>query len=104
MTDLELPVRRPLKREPTHPGELMREILEEHLKLPIAEAARRLGISRPSLYAVLNGASAGTPEMSLRCSRLVGGTPDLYVQMQANRDLWLAEQRLQPQLDKIEPV
>jgi antitoxin HigA-1 len=104
MTDLELPVRRPLKRAPTHPGELMREILEEHLKLPIAEAARRLGISRPSLYAVLNGASAVTPEMALRFSRLVGGTPDLYVQMQANRDLWLAEQRLQPQLDKIEPV
>ncbi|MGE5271573.1 MAG: hypothetical protein ACM3JG_18080 [Thiohalocapsa sp.] len=55
MTDLELPVSRPLKRPPTHPGELMREILEEHLKLPIAEAAWRMEVSRPALYAVLNG-------------------------------------------------
>ena len=29
-----------LARTPTHPGELMREILDEHVKLPIAAAAR----------------------------------------------------------------
>jgi hypothetical protein len=37
-------VRRPLQRAPLHPGELMREILEEHVKMTITEAARRMKI------------------------------------------------------------
>jgi len=102
MTDL--PVARPLARAPTHPGELMREILDEHLKLPIAAAARRMKVSRPSLYAVLNGSAALTADMALRFGRLSGGAPELYVQMQAQRDLWLAEQRLHDALLEIEPA
>jgi addiction module HigA family antidote len=100
----ELPVSRPIARPPSHPGELMREILEEHLKLPIAEVARRMDISRPALYAVLNGIGAVTPNMALRFGRLVGAEPDLYVHMQANRDIWLARQRLKDKLDQIEPA
>ena len=97
----EYPVRRPLKRAPSHPGELMREILEDHVNMSIAEAARRMKISRPALYAVLNGTSAVTADMALRFTRLTGGTPDLYLQMQAARDLWLAEQRLRDELAEI---
>src|SRR5204863_8256692 len=104
MSDVELPVSRPIKRKPTHPGELMREILDEHVRMPIAEAARRMDVSRPALYAVLNGTGAVTAEMALRFGRLVHGAPDLYVQMQVRRDLWLAEQRLNDQLDQIEPA
>jgi len=100
----EFSVKRPIARPPSHPGELMREILNDHLKLPIAEAARRMEISRPYLYALLNGTGAVTPDMALRFGRLVGGEPDLYVHMQANRDLWLARQRLQSTLDQIEPA
>jgi antitoxin HigA-1 len=100
----ELNVNRPLARAPVHPGELMREILDEHLKLPIAAAARRMQVSRPSLYAVLNGTAAVTADMALRFGRLSGGAPELYVQMQAQRDLWLAEQRLHDTLMEIEPV
>ena len=97
-------VKRPLRRAPTHPGELMREILTEHLKLPIAEAARRMKVSRPSLYAVLNGESAVTAEMALRFGRLTGAVPDLYLQMQHRHDLWHAEARLAGELADIEPV
>lgn len=100
----ELNVTRPFHRAPTHPGELMREILDEHVKLPIAEAARRMKVSRPSLYAVLNGTSAVTADMALRFGRLTGAAPDLYLQMQSQRDLWLAEQRLRDTLVEIEPA
>ena len=100
----ELTVARPLARTPTHPGELMREILDEHLNLPIAAAARRMKVSRPSLYAVLNGTAAVTADMALRFGRLSGGAPELYLQMQAQRDLWLAEQRLHETLLEIEPA
>src|SRR3970040_999981 len=97
-------MKRPIRRAPSHPGELMREILEDHVRMPIAEAAGRMQISRPSLYAVLNGRSAVTADMALRFGKLVGGAPALYVHMQANRDLWRAEQRLKETLQQIQPA
>src|SRR5437764_9075179 len=78
----EYPVRRPLKRPPVHPGALMREILEDHAKLTVSEAARRMKVSRPALYAVLNGTAAVSAEMALRFARLTGGAPELYLNMQ----------------------
>lgn len=94
----------PLKVAPSHPGSLMREILVGHLKVPIAEAARRMGISRPSLYAVLTGKGSVTAEMALRFARLTGGTPDLFLHMQEAHDLWNAERRLKKDLARIKPV
>jgi antitoxin HigA-1 len=68
------------------------------------KTARRMDISRPALYAVLNGTGAVTPQMASRFMRLVKGGPDLYVQMQVRRDLWLAGQRRKDQLERIEPA
>jgi addiction module HigA family antidote len=99
----DLPVRRPIDRLPTHPGELFREILDEHLHLSVSEAARRMHISRQSLHAVLRGRSAATADMAVRFGRLVGGNPELYVQMQAKRDLWEAAQRLETATADILP-
>ena len=81
----------------------MREILEEHVKMTIAEAARRMKVSRPALYAVLNGTASVTADMALRFARLTGGSPDLYLQMQIASDLWSAEQRLHDELAEIAP-
>ncbi|HEX2886355.1 HigA family addiction module antitoxin [Vineibacter terrae] len=92
------------RRAPTHPGELMREILDEHAKMTIAEAARRMQISRPSLYAVLNGDSAVTADMALRFGKLVGGAPELYLRMQNNYSLWKARQANADVLKKIKPA
>ncbi len=91
-------------RLPTHPGELMREIIEEHSRLSVTDAARRMGISRQALHAVLRGRSAVSADMALRFARLVGGAPELYLRMQENLDLWSARQRLGSQLSRIEPI
>jgi antitoxin HigA-1 len=99
----EYPVRRPLQRVPMHPGALMREILQEHTRMTIAEAARRMKVSRPALYAVLNGTAAVTTEMALRFARLTGGMPELYLNMQTGHDLEATQQRLQDELADIEP-
>lgn len=95
---------RPIKRPPTHPGALMREILDDHVRLPIAQAAKRMGVSRPALYAVMNGQAAVSADMALRFSRLVGGEPELFLRMQDNHDLWHARRRLAATLDRIEPA
>lgn len=95
---------RGLHAAPAHPGELMRKVLEEHLRLPIAEAARRMAISRPALYNVLSGDAAVTADMALKFGRLVGGNPDLYVHMQSAYDLWHAHRRLKGRVAKIKPA
>src|SRR5260370_15310456 len=102
MTDLQ--VSRPITRPPTHPGELMREILDEHLRLPAAEAARRMKVPSAVLAAILNGAKPVTADIALRFGRLSGGAAELYVQMQAQCDLWTATERLKDTLAQIEPA
>ena len=82
----------------------MREILEDHLQLPVAEAARRMRVSRQTLHAVLSGEANLTAAMALRFGRLAGADPELYVQMQARRDLWSAAQRLRETLSEIVPA
>jgi addiction module HigA family antidote len=88
-------------RPPMHPGELLREIVEEHLHLSISEAARQLGISRQMLHKVLNGAAAVTPDMALRFGKLFGKDPGLWLQLQQAYDLWHGERRLADELAKI---
>ncbi len=97
-------VKRPISRIPSHPGELMREILDDHVKLSISEAARRMRISRQALYAVLGGKNAVTADMALRFGRLVNAPPELYLKMQDNYDLWEANRRIGDILKQIEPV
>ena len=91
-------------RLPNHPGELMREIIEEHFLLSVTDAARRMGVSRQALHAVLRGRSAVSADMALRFARLVGGRAELFLRMQENRDLWTARQRLRGKLARIAPV
>jgi addiction module HigA family antidote len=100
----ELTVTRRRRRAPTHSGALMREILDDHVRLPVAQAARRMQVSRQSLHAVLVGRSAVTADMALRFARLIGGAPELFLRMQANHDLWHARQKLAPVLTRIAPV
>ena len=91
-------------RAPTHPGDLMREIIEEHVQLSVTDAARRMGVSRQALHAVLRGRSAVSADMALRFAQLTGGRAELFLRMQENLDLWQARQRLGVRLAKIEPI
>jgi addiction module HigA family antidote len=82
----------------------MRQIIEEHVKLSIAEAARRMGVSRQAVHSVLNGTATVTAEMALRFARLTSGAPELYLSMQVGHDLEMARQRLHDDLAGIEPT
>jgi addiction module HigA family antidote len=97
-------VTRPIKRPPTHPGEIWREDILPALGLSVDEAARRMRVERSELAAVLDGAAPVTADMALRFARLTGGGPELFLQMQMARDLWEAEARLADTLETIEPA
>ena len=101
---VEYSVKRPLRRPPTHPGAILRQDVLPALGLSVAEAARRLGVSRQQLHRVLAETHPLSTEMALRIARLEGNTPDLWLRMQQAYDLWHIEQRLQDEVAKIKPV
>ena len=81
------------KRMPTHPGAILREDVLPGTGLSRAEFARRLGVSRLSVYELLNEKRALTPDMAMRLGRLLGNGPAIWLSMQQTRDLWELEQR-----------
>jgi len=80
-----------MKRQPTHPGEIIKEDYLLPLSISIKDMATTLGISRKTLSKIINGRGSITPEMALRLSRAFNTTPDLWMNLQVNYDLWLAE-------------
>ena len=101
---IEYRVTRPLKRAPTHPGEILREDVLPDLNLSVSEAARRLGVSRQQLHRILGCTHPITVEMALRIGKLAGNGPGLWLRMQQSYDLWHTEQRLKNELKKIESM
>ena len=99
---VEYSVKRPLKRPPLHPGEILREDVLPSLELSVSEAARRLGISRQQLHRVLACTYPITTEMALRIGKFAGNGPGIWLRMQQAYDLWHAEQRMKDELSKIE--
>jgi len=77
---------------PPHPGEIIREFCIEPLNLSVTEAANALGVTRKTLSALLNGRSGISPEMALRLSKVFGRTPEGWLRLQLQFDLWKAEQ------------
>ncbi|QBB71064.1 addiction module antidote protein, HigA family [Pseudolysobacter antarcticus] len=90
-----------MKNHP-HPGELLREDVLKPLALQVTEAARRLGMSRVSLSRVLNGRAAISPDLAVRLERAGVSTARAWITLQANYDLWLAEQRQQPRVEPLQ--
>lgn len=74
-------------KNPQHPGETIRELCLNPLKLSVTDAADALGISRVSLSELLNGKNGLSPEMAYRLSKAFGSTPEFWLRLQMNYDL-----------------
>ena len=73
---------------PPHPGEIIRDFCVESLNLTVTEAAESLGVTRKTLSTLLNGKSGISPEMALRLSKVFGRTPEGWLRLQLQYDLW----------------
>jgi addiction module HigA family antidote len=76
---------------PPHPGEFIREIYLEPLDLSVRSLADSLGVAASTLTRIVNAQSAVSPEMALRLSRALGRSPESWLAMQHNYDLWHAK-------------
>ncbi len=84
-----------------HPGEMLREDILPAVGRPKTEVARLLGISRQTLYDILNEKQPVTPTMALRLAKMFGGSAESWTNMQRNYDLKIAEAELGDKLDAI---
>jgi antitoxin HigA-1 len=86
---------------PIHPGEMLREDVLPALGRPKTEIARLLGISRQTLYDILNEKQPITAQMALRIGKLCGNGPNIWLNLQRTYDLRMAEVAIGDQLDAI---
>ena len=77
--------------EPAHPGEILREDVLPSLALSKTAVAEALGISRQTLYDILNEKQPVTAEMAVRFGKLFGNGARFWVNLQRSHDLAVAE-------------
>ena len=77
---------------PPHPGEFIQSVYLEPNNLSCREVADKLGVAASTLHRVLNGSSGISADMALRLSKSIGRTPESWLAMQDNYDLWQAKQ------------
>jgi antitoxin HigA-1 len=76
---------------PPHPGEFIRETYIEPFEISVRSLAESLSVAPSTLARIVSGRSAVSPEMALRLSKAVGRSPESWLAMQHNYDLWLAK-------------
>ena len=79
---------------PPHPGEFITNIYLEPNGISGRELAAKLDVAASTLSRILKGTSRVTPEMALRLSKAIGRTPESWLLLQDNHDLWVARQHV----------
>ena len=80
--------------DPAHPGEMLKELCLEPLNLTVTEVARTLGVARKTLSELVNGKAGISPEMAIRLSKAFKTTPEFWMNLQQQYDLWHAQQKI----------
>jgi addiction module HigA family antidote len=87
---------------PPHPGEFIREVYLEPLNVSFRLVAEKLKVSPSTFHRLIKGQSNISSEMALRLSKTLGRTPESWLAMQDNYNLWQAKQRVN--LDEVEKL
>jgi addiction module HigA family antidote len=89
-----------------HPGEIIREDILPSAGLSVTAAAKALGVSRQMLHDILAARKPLSAVMCLKLSRLFGGSPEVWMRLQAAYDLKKAAQNrtVMQRVARIVPV
>lgn len=79
---------------PPHPGESIIQVYLEPNNLSGRELAGKLNVAASTLNRILTSTSRISPEMALRLSKALGRSPESWLAMQYNHDLWHAKQHV----------
>ena len=92
-----MPQRR--KLPPIHPGELLRDELQE-IGVSLNELARALRVPMNRISAIVNGNRAITVDTAMRLARYFGTSPQYWLNLQSAYDVEVAERKIRPQIER----
>jgi addiction module HigA family antidote len=78
------------KMPPVHPGEILKEMYLDPLTISVTALADNLGVARKTVSQLVNGHMGVSAEMALRLGKAFSTTPELWLNLQRNYDLWQA--------------
>ena len=76
------------QHRPTHPGAFIKGVYLEPFDIGSNELARKLKVSAGLVSRLLNGKTDVSPAMALKLSTVVGRSPESWMAMQGNYNLW----------------
>jgi addiction module HigA family antidote len=84
---------------PPHPGSMIRDVIEgikeeTGTQLTIRQIAQGLGITVKTLSNILNEHQGISSEMAVRLSEAFGSTPEFWLKLQRDYELWHAEKKI----------
>lgn len=85
---------------PSHPGELLHTWIEG-ANLTVTQLADHIGVTRATLSRIINGHAGVTAEMDLRLHQALGTREGLWLDLQKQRDLWVAKQVKAPRIKRL---
>jgi antitoxin HigA-1 len=94
----------PKSRRPTPPGEILRYEFLDPLGLSQKELAEALGITRVRLSEILRGRRSITTDTAFRLARFFDTTPEFWLGLQMDIDLWETLQTHAEEYKNIKPL
>lgn len=91
------------KVRPTHPGEVILDILED-LEITQTKFAEVIGVSRRSVNEIIQGRRPITVDMAIRIGKALGNGPQLWLNLQQKVDIWDALQANREDYDKLTTI
>jgi addiction module HigA family antidote len=86
---------------PAHPGQILKAMYMEPLNVTITETAAALGVSRKHVSAIVNGRASVTSDMALRLAGVFATEPDVWINLQAQYDLWVVKRQAPPKVKRL---
>lgn len=86
-----------LQFNPAYPGKFIERVYLKPMGLRSIDVARSLKISSSAFSRLIHGKSRVTPIMSLKLSKVIGRSPESWLAMQRNYDLWKARAKFDSQ-------
>src|SRR5436309_21056 len=80
-----------IRRKPNHPGIILDELYIKPLNRNLQDLADNLDISRNSLFKIRTARASITPSLAVRLSEAFNTTPNVWLNLQQNYDIWVEE-------------
>ncbi len=78
---------------PPHPGEVLRELYIKPLHLTVTAVAEGIGVTRKTLSELLSKRYGISPVMAIRLGKAFSTTPESWLNLQQQYDLWQAKKK-----------